>query len=464
MFQHVKQYRQKHGLTQEALGNLLGMAPKFIWNLEKHKPRMVHQGIKVVYTPQEESLLKALFGDTPKTPDYYQGLPTITSKDLHSIRKQRGLTQAQAGDVIGISGAQWGAVEAGKSKEDSPHLRRWYTLLIIHHFPEYFQEMTPADESPTVETQVLTPDPEGPVYVRAADWIATGNTAPNVTSEQATLPTTGNTMVTTDSHGFMSFSALGVRTRVKIVDGQPWWVLSDVCQAVGYAHNENAVRLINSRYLQKLQVSDSAGRQRDVWFVCESGLYQFLTRAQTPHVLTFQDWLFDVVLPQINQTGSYSAQPQQSTDPIDALILGLQKIKQLETMQAESQRRQFELEKQIKQIAVASPADADKVANNAVQKIQALNTKRRELQKLVHSVVAKAKDSKKALAHSYKNHQQVWHFVFDQSNPPVNKLADYTTLAQINTGIDAARNLLSELGGKASSEQLKINMEESELA
>jgi prophage antirepressor-like protein len=293
---------------------------------------------------------------------------------------------------------------------------------------------------------------------------------PNVACEPVMLPanvaskptaTTGTVINTKD---LLPFTYGDYPIRCSMIDGEPWWVLRDVCAATGYIFVGNATALIEREDLQKIHTLSPQGTMQPTLFVNEPGLYQFLSRTQTEGTRPFQRWLFKEVLPSIRKTGQYQLTPQAQIDPIDAAILSLQRIKQIETMQVEQQKRQAELEQQIKQIAIASPADADKVANNAVQKIQALNTKRRELQKLVSAIVGYAKDSPKALAHSYRNYQQVWHFVFDKSNPPVNKLADYTTHAQINTGIDAAKNLLSELTGKTQTEQLKINIESDEIA
>lgn len=295
MFQHIKQYRKDHGLTQEALGELLGMNPKFVYCLEKNRARVG----ALVYTPQESKVLHLLFGDTPKTPDFFQGLPTITGQDLIDIRKARKLTQEQAGEIIGISGTHWGAIESGKSKEDLPHVRRWYTLLLMANLPEYFSEdLTLQHESPVVEVS--------PNVVSAG---------PNVASEPVMLPVNVASDDFAEQPGLIPFAYGSQKVRVKWIDGEPWFMLSDVCRAIGYQSVEHASKLVRENALQKVQFTDALNRVQYANFISEPGLYQFLTRARVPAVEPFQDWVFDEVLPSIRKTGQY--QPQQIQIPAD---------------------------------------------------------------------------------------------------------------------------------------------------
>lgn len=438
MFQHVKQYRQRYGLTQEALGELIGMNPKFIYCLEKNRARVGD----LVYTPQEAKVLHLLFGDTPKTPDFFHGLPTITGQDLIDIRKARKLTQEQAGEIIGISGCHWGTIEAGKSKEDLPHVRRWYTLLLMANLPEYFQAptLTPAPEAPMVETPNVA------------------SVVPNVACEPAMLPANVASDDFADQPGLIPFAYGPQKVRMKMIDGNPWFMLSDVCRAIGYQSVEHASKLVREDALQKVQFTDSLNRVQFANFISESGLYQFLTRARVPAVEPFQDWVFDEVLPTIRKTGGYAVAPAQ-IDPIDAAILSLQRIKQIEAQQAQLTATIANQSLQIEQLKQQGPVDIDKAALHTLQKLQALEARRNELQNLVAQVVNAADQSKHIIASNYCSYQSVWRAVFNASNPPVNKLAGYTSLAQINTGISAAKQLLETLQGKPIAEQLKIEIE-----
>jgi len=321
MFQHIKQYRKDHGLTQEALGELLGMNPKFVYCLEKNRARVGD----LVYTSQEFKVLHLLFGDTPKTPDFFNGLPTITGQDLIDIRKARKLTQEQAGDLIGISGTHWGAIESGKSKEDLPHVRRWYTLLLMANLPEYFSDLTLQHESPVVEAQVCN--------VASVDH--------NVASEPVMLPVNVASDDFAEQPGLIPFAYGSQKVRVKWIDGEPWWVLRDVCAAIGYTHVEHAPALIEREDLQKLHTLSPQGTMQPTLFVNEPGLYQFLSRAQTDGTRPFQRWLFKEVLPSIRKTGQY--QPQQIQAPADPLSQVLMIGQALQTIAQQMQVQASEI-------------------------------------------------------------------------------------------------------------------------
>lgn len=298
MFQHVKQYRQRYGLTQEALSDLMGVNPKFIYCLERNRARVKnHDGQQVVFTPQEEDVLSFLFGTTPKTPDFFNTLPTLTAQDFAKIRNGRKM--ATVSWMIGISASQWSLVESGKSKEDQPHIRRWYTLLLMVHFPEYFANLTPAHEAPMVEAQACN----------------VASVVPNVASEPVMLPANVASEDFADQPGLIPFAYGSQKVRVKWIDGEPWFMLSDVCRAIGYQSIEHASKLVRENALQKVQFTDALNRVQYANFISEPGLYQFLTRARVPAVEPFQDWVFDHVLPSIRKTGGY--QPQQIQNPAD---------------------------------------------------------------------------------------------------------------------------------------------------
>lgn len=361
MFQHVKQYRQRYGLTQEALGELMGMNPKFIYCLEKNRARVGD----LVYTPQEAAVLHLLFGDTPVTPDFFKGLPTITGKDLIDIRKARKLTQEQAGEIIGISGCHWGTIEAGKSKEDLPHVRRWYTLLLMANLPEYFQAptLTPAPEAPMVETPNVA------------------SVVPNVACEPAMLPANVASDDFADQPGLIPFAYGPQKVRMKMIDGNPWFMLSDVCRAIGYQSVEHASKLVREDALQKVQFTDSLNRVQFANFISESGLYQFLTRARVPAVEPFQDWVFDQVLPTIRKTGQY--QPQQIQAPADPLSQVLMIGQALQTIAQQMQVQASEISSLKEQVSKVNYLEVSKTDRSEVLEIvqsEVLESKLKEKQ------------------------------------------------------------------------------------
>lgn len=115
------------------------------------------------------------------------------------------------------------------------------------------------------------------------------------------------------------------RIQYHIIDGQPWWIVADVCRAIDYKNPSEAVKLARKGDLEKSRASDSMGRIVEQWIVNKNGLMRILAKSNAPKAEPFEAWVFDEVLPSIAETGGYQA--QQTTDPLDAMILSLQEIK-----------------------------------------------------------------------------------------------------------------------------------------
>lgn len=367
MFQHVKQYRQRYGLTQEALGELMGVNPKFIYCLERNRARVKnHDGQQVVFTPQEEDVLSFLFGTTPKTPDFFNILPTLTAQDFAKIRNGRKM--ATASWMIGISASQWSLVESGKSKEDQPHIRRWYTLLLMVHFPEYFANLTPAHETPMVDAQVCN----------------VASVLPNVASEPVMLPANVASDDFVDQPGLIPFAYGSQKVRVKWIDGEPWFMLSDVCKAVGYGSPHKAYPLIRENDRKTFPIIDAMGRTQEAVFISERGMSQFFLRARVPAVEPFQDWVFDEVLPSIYKTGQYQVnQPQQIQAPADPLSQVLMIGQALQTIAEQMQVQASEISSLKEQVSKVNYLEVSKTDRSEVLEIvqsEVLESKLKEKQ------------------------------------------------------------------------------------
>ncbi|MCW9716782.1 P22AR C-terminal domain-containing protein [Avibacterium sp. 21-594] len=105
--------------------------------------------------------------------------------------------------------------------------------------------------------------------------------------------------------------------RVEVFDNQPFFCLLDVCRIF---------QIQNSRRVQS-QMLDPQGvrlaytlakdeKQRKTAFINEPNLYRIIFRSEKPIAKSFQNWVFEEVLPQIRKTGKYSLQnPQQLALP-----------------------------------------------------------------------------------------------------------------------------------------------------
>ncbi|TAM23404.1 MAG: hypothetical protein EPN60_15095 [Nevskiaceae bacterium] len=100
--------------------------------------------------------------------------------------------------------------------------------------------------------------------------------------------------------------------RVVARDGEPWFVLADVAEALGYRDAANAGRCLADKQRGTQIVSTPSGDQ-PMTLVNESGLYRLVLRSRKPEAIAFSDWVTGEVLPSIRKTGGY----QQDTKAAD---------------------------------------------------------------------------------------------------------------------------------------------------
>lgn len=104
------------------------------------------------------------------------------------------------------------------------------------------------------------------------------------------------------------FSFNNHSVRIIMRDGEPWFICSDVANALGYRDAANAARNLNPHQKGTHNMSTLGGSQ-DVTIINESGLYKLVLRSRKPEAELFADWVTDTVLPSIRKTGSYSTAP-----------------------------------------------------------------------------------------------------------------------------------------------------------
>jgi prophage antirepressor-like protein len=103
--------------------------------------------------------------------------------------------------------------------------------------------------------------------------------------------------------------------QVRFVDGKP--VANDVASILGYADPANAVnRIVDKEYLTLCKIQTVEGgitKERKINVIVEeAGIYQLIFMSKLPIAKEFQKWVFEVVLPSIRKTGSYSVNQAQS--------------------------------------------------------------------------------------------------------------------------------------------------------
>lgn len=136
-----------------------------------------------------------------------------------------------------------------------------------------------------------------------------------------------------------SWNYEGAEVRTVQIDGEPWFVLADICRELEISHVKDTATRIDEDDLGQTEVIDRMGRSQKVWIINESGLYTVILRSDKPQAKPFRKWVTSVVLPSIRKTGSYSV---QQPNAFENLFPQLQVLIQMETRQKQIEARQAE--------------------------------------------------------------------------------------------------------------------------
>lgn len=103
--------------------------------------------------------------------------------------------------------------------------------------------------------------------------------------------------------------------RVIAVNGEPWFVAKDVCDAIGLSNSRMALLALDDDE-KGVSSTYTLGGEQDLSIVSESGMYTLILRCReavkkgsVPH--RFRKWVTAEVLPQIRKTGNYTKPVEQ---------------------------------------------------------------------------------------------------------------------------------------------------------
>lgn len=125
--------------------------------------------------------------------------------------------------------------------------------------------------------------------------------------------------------------------RIVVIDGEPWFVLADLCKVLGLTNPNMVAERLDQVNLSQADVENSRGQMRRTLIVSEPGMYEVVIRSDKPEAVAFRRWITSKVLPAIRKTGSYGAPRQLTQDEIvhQALQITAARVEQLEAEVAE---------------------------------------------------------------------------------------------------------------------------------
>ncbi len=116
-------------------------------------------------------------------------------------------------------------------------------------------------------------------------------------------------------NGLQIFTYNGNEVRTVQKDGEPWWVLNDVCEVLGISKYRDTAARLEDDEREPIRV-DTLGGAQEMLCVNESGLYNVILRSDKPEAKPFRKWVTSEVLPSIRRHGAY-----MTPETLEAAIL-----------------------------------------------------------------------------------------------------------------------------------------------
>ena len=98
--------------------------------------------------------------------------------------------------------------------------------------------------------------------------------------------------------------------RVIMIDGNPWFVATDVATVLGYRNAPDMTRNLDDdekgTHNLRIRSENNVEQDRELTIINESGLYAAVIKSRKPEAKKFRKWITKDVIPTIRKTGSYS--------------------------------------------------------------------------------------------------------------------------------------------------------------
>ena len=130
--------------------------------------------------------------------------------------------------------------------------------------------------------------------------------------------------------------------RVAGTSDEPLFCLLDVCKVLDLGNTSQVKSRLTDDVITNEVISDSIGRQQEMMFVNEDGLYDVILDSRKPQAKLFRKWVTKEVLPSIRKTGSYSIEqqlPKTYLEALKALVAAEEEKERLALENAEKQRK-----------------------------------------------------------------------------------------------------------------------------
>ena len=109
------------------------------------------------------------------------------------------------------------------------------------------------------------------------------------------------------------FNYREIPVRTLLLDGEPWWVLGDVCRVLDLGSPHKVADRLDPDEKGRNTIPTPGGNQ-NMAVINEPGLYKVILQSRKPEAREFSRWVTHEVLPAIRKTGHYGeAAPVEET-------------------------------------------------------------------------------------------------------------------------------------------------------
>lgn len=119
-----------------------------------------------------------------------------------------------------------------------------------------------------------------------------------------------------------SFNYQNKEMRTLVLNNEPWWVASDVCNILNLTNPTESLKALDDDEKDTLRISEG-GPERNI--ISEAGLYTLILRSNKPEAKSFKRWITHEVLPSIRKNGMYAK--DELLDNPDLLLEVVTKLK-----------------------------------------------------------------------------------------------------------------------------------------
>lgn len=121
---------------------------------------------------------------------------------------------------------------------------------------------------------------------------------------------------------------------------EPLFCLADVCSIIGITNARNVRSRLEEDDVRQMDTIDSLGRNQQVTFITESGLYDVIIRSDSEKAKPFRKWVTSEVLPSIRKHGVYL-----TNETLEKALLSPDYLIKLATQIKEERQKRIEAEK-----------------------------------------------------------------------------------------------------------------------